>query len=176
MILSHLHILIVVTTIILRISLTLVLILITTLVVILANTTLVVTVLLRITSRNLLSNWCSLTLRALLILSRISCTELSSILSRNRLHQKSKETGKLIGIGVVHILIEVLSLVTLPILFIFSSLVNEITLSFHFIMIDVERTLVDMKISIFNLTCDIRSLETNKCIRRFLFLLTKYSN
>ena len=57
---------------------------------------------------------------------------------------------------------EVLSLVALPVLFILVALVEKVTLLFNLIMVYVEGTIVDVELSILDLTGGIRGLEANE--------------
>jgi hypothetical protein len=68
---------------------------------------------------------------------------------------------------------EVLSLVALPVLFILVALVEEITLLFHLIMVDVKGTVVNVELSIFYLTGSIRGLKADESEWALVILLSK---
>ena len=68
---------------------------------------------------------------------------------------------------------EVLSLVALPVLFILVALVEKVTLLFHLIMVYVEGTIVDVELSILDLTGGIRGLEANESEWALVILLSE---
>jgi hypothetical protein len=70
-------------------------------------------------------------------------------------------------------LLGVLSLVTLPVLFVLVTLISEVTLLFHFVVVNVERTVVKVELGILYLACSIRSLEANESEGTLVIFLSK---
>lgn len=88
------------------------------------------------------------------------------------MHQQSEKIGDLIKRLIVKCG-EVLSLVALPVLFILVALVKKVTLLFHLIMVYVEGTIVDVELSILDLTGGIRGLEANESEWALVILLSE---
>ena len=66
---------------------------------------------------------------------------------------------------------DVISLVTLPVGFIFVLLVSKVTLLFHFVVVDVEGLTVDVVGSVLARGGCVRSLEANESVRHLTILL-----
>ena len=64
-------------------------------------------------------------------------------------------------------------MVALPVLFILVALVEEVTLLFHLIMVDVMGTVVNVKLCILYLTGSIRGLEADESKWALVILLSK---
>ena len=137
----------------------------TTLIVVLTTT---VIVLLLISTHMLLPSW----MRTLLVTTLREAAKLTTIVLLDIVHQQSKKTRNLF-IRLIISLGEVLSLVALPVLLVLVAFVGEVTLLFHFVVVDVKGAVVYVELGILYLACSIRSLEADESEGALVIFLSK---
>lgn len=64
-------------------------------------------------------------------------------------------------------------MVALPVLLVLVAFVGEVTLLFHFVVVDVEWAVVYVELGILNLACSIRSLEADESEGALVIFLSK---
>ena len=111
-------------------------------------------------------------MRTLLVTTLRVAAKLTTIVLLDIVHQQSKKTRNLF-IRLIISLLEVLSLVALPVLLVLVAFVGEVTLLFHFVVVDVEGAVVYVELGILYLACSIRSLEADESEGALVIFLSK---